>query len=220
MNKMSRLLTFVSRTLLVLLVATCLTSHLAARLPARFASSLGGDGSGRVAKFSGGTVEYSVISAPSLKAIESSGYYAFVATFKVNFDEAEVSRKYSLTFHFDGDVDDDTTLLYPGTVGSVSASGKVDTSTSASELGFSGGSFSSGNAYFSLGIGSESSTLRSVTGSKHSVQLVTDQPIAMAGESHYFKIVFFEYITVNKSLVSAGNEILHMLTDIVVEQVD
>lgn len=221
MEKSSRLPAVVTRILGFLLIAVCLSSHLAARLPARFASGFSGEGGGRVAKFSGGTVFYNVTNM-NLEGIRESsmGYYAFAFSFRIEFAAAEVSRRYSLTLHFDDDPGEGTTLLCPsGTVRALD--GATPKTATPALLGFSSGSFSAGNAYFSFGVGGESSTLRTAAGTAGSVQLMIDQPLAMQGETHYFKVVFFENIEVNKKgEINAQNEILHILTDIVVEQVD
>ena len=224
MNKMSRMLTFVSRTLLVLLVATCLTSHLAARLPARFASSLGGDGSGRVAKFSGGTIYYETLDV-NLTGIQSGniGYYAFVVSFRVEFDEAEVSRKYSLTLKFDNDAAAGSSLIYPSGKTVRVLLNKSPQTASASNLGFSSStSLSAGKAYYSFGVGEESNELLSVSGgTAGQVQLVSNKTLSMNAETHYYKIVVFENIIEdNNDKITAENEILHLMADIVVEQVD
>ena len=223
MERSSRLLTLVSRILAFLLIAVCLTSHLAARLPARFASGFSGDGGGRVAKFSGGTVYYSVTNMPKLDKVSQSGYYAFAASFRVDFDESEVSRSYDLTLKLDTGVvsDRSATLLFPtGTVRTVLENGNVDNSVAPLDLGFSGGSFTSGSAYFSLGKGSESSTLRAVSGSDYSVQLVSNESVAMAAESHYFKVVFFMQINAIGGSIHAAHELLNLFCDLTVRQVD
>jgi hypothetical protein len=224
MERSSRLLTLVSRVLIFLLIAVCLTSHLAARLPARFASGFSGDGGGRVAKFSGGTVYYSVTNMPALNKVQTSGYYAFVASFRVDFDEAEVSRSYDLTLKLDTSVvsDRSATLLFPtGTVGTVLEDGTLVESVAPSDLGFSEDSFTSGSAYFSLGKGSESSTLRAASGSDYSVQLVSNESVAMAAESHYFKVVFFMQINVSAgNSIHAAHELLNLYCDLTVRQVD
>lgn len=218
MNKASRLLTFVSRTLLVLLVATCLTSHLAARLPARFASSLGGDGSGRVAKFSGGKIYYETLNV-NLEGASTTGYYAFVVSFRIEFDEAEVSRKYSLTIKFDDDAADGSSLIHPNENVYVLGSNRL---TEYSQLGFTSGvTPSAGHAYYSHAVGAEPSRLSETSGADGQVQLLNDYALSMNAETHYFKIVVFEKITRNSnSDISAENEILHLMADIVVEQVD
>lgn len=52
------------------------------------------------------------------------------------------------------------------------------------------------------------------------MQLVTDEALSMNAETHQFKIVVFERLTVQGKDVIAENEILHLMADIVVEQVD
>lgn len=138
MERSSRLLALVSRILFFLLIAVCLTSHLAARLPARFASGFSGDGGGRVAKFSGGTVYYETLNA-ALSGVDVSGYYAFVVSFRVEFDESEVSRKYSLAIEFDDDVAAGSSLIYPSGDVFLLTSGDADELDSYSQLGFSSG---------------------------------------------------------------------------------
>ena len=222
MKKMSRMLTFVSRTLLVLLVATCLTSHLAARLPARFASSLGGDGSGRVAKFSGGKIYYETLDV-NLDGASTTGYYAFVVSFRIEFDEAEVSRKYSLTIKFDNDAAAGSSLIYPSGKTVRVLLNKSPQTASASNLGFSSStSLSAGKAYYSFGVGEESNELLDVSGgTAGQVQLVSNKTLSMNAETHYYKIVVFENIIEdNNDKITAENEILHLMADIVVEQVD
>ena len=216
MKRTSAPLTIISRVLLFLLIAVCLTSHLTTGLSARFTSAFGGDGSARVAKFGGAKIYYDALNVDLTGS--TLGYYAIVASFRIVFDASEVARQYSLVIRFDDDASSGASLIHPAeTVRVLSGGSSTEASTSA--LGFSGAQLSSGNAYYSHGVGSQSSVLQATAGTKARIELTKD--VGMEAETHYFQIVIFEKVVGGSGddLV-AEDKLLHLMADLVIEQVD
>lgn len=102
MTKSNHKTPWVFRLGVSLLCALLLTTYWMGNLYARYSTTASGGDSARVAKFAGGTIEVlqeenTINQVFQFNAAIANGSYCIVeASFKVNFQQAEVARKYSI----------------------------------------------------------------------------------------------------------------------------